>query len=60
MTPAWTAATTSSPGWRRARVLTASDARTMKLDQLSPPGAIGALGVAVPVGDAERLDDVVP
>ena len=44
ITPAWTAATTSSPGCWLTTSRTAPEARATNCDQLSPPGAIGTVG----------------
>ena len=44
ITPAWTAATTSSPGCSCTMSRTAPEARATNDVQLSPPGAIGTLG----------------
>ena len=44
ITPAWQAATTSSPGWAAARPSRVPATRLTKPVQLSPPGAIGWSG----------------
>jgi hypothetical protein len=54
ITPAWTAATTNSPGCRTASAHTAAEARATKAVQLSPPGAITVSGSVSHSGTPKR------
>ena len=60
ITPACTAATTSSPGWRSASARTASAARATKPVQLSPPGAIGQCRGRCPTRARRTFDHLLP
>ena len=60
ITPAWTAATTSSPGCARTTSRTASEARIHELAPALTARGDRQGGIAVPVGDAEGGDHVLP